>query len=198
MSTGPADEQPNPTPDDPASDRLPPPPAEALPSFVFTQPANCRSGPNTVYPAVEIGQTGEQAEIQGISDPPGWYYLLLPDGYTRCFVAGSNGDITGSVAGLPVIPAPPLPTPPPAPVLNVSNQTCTAFQYIVRLSWKDVESETGYRVYRDGTLIATLGADTSTYDDISPTYSSHSYQVEAYNAHGAAASSIVNSIGCVY
>jgi hypothetical protein len=169
-----------------------------LPSFVFTQSANCRTGPNTLYPGIGLGKVGQQAEIQGISNPPGWYYVLLPDGFTRCFVAGVTGDVTGPVDDLPVIPSPPLPAPPAAPVLNVSNQTCTYLQYVVRLSWKDVEDETGYRVYRDGTLIATLGEGASSYDDNSPTYGSHGYMVEAYNTVGAAGSPVMNSAGCVY
>ena len=127
--------------------------------------------------------------------------MLLQDGKTRCFVAGTVGDITGSVDGLPVIPAPPLPTlppPPAAPNLNLSNSVCNAQMYVVHLSWKDATGEDGYRVYRDGTLIATLGAGTGSYDDTSPDYGSHSYQVEAYNAAGAAGSSVMNSAGCVY
>lgn len=198
MSAGPGDEQPNPTPTGPPPTPLSPPPTVALPSFVFTQSANCRTGPNTLYPGIGLGRVGQQAEIQGISNPPGWYYVLLPDGFTRCFVAGVTGDVTGPVDDLPVIPSPPLPAPPAAPVLNVSNQTCTFLQYVVRLSWKDVEAETGYRVYRDGTLIATLGEGASSYDDNSLTYGSHGYLVEAYNTVGSAGSPVMNSAGCVY
>ena len=176
----------------------PTPTEAAKPIFVFNKAAYCRKGPNTLYKSIGEGQPGQQAQIEGISDPPGWYYVLLVNGQTRCFVAGTVGDITGPVDGLPVIPAPPLPVVPNAPVLNVSNQACDATQYVVRLSWKDVEGETGYRVYRDGTQIATLGAGAGSFDDNSPDYGSHSYQVEAYNAGGSAGSSVNYSTGCVY
>jgi hypothetical protein len=88
--------------------------------------------------------------------------------------------------------------PPAAPTLSLNNQVCDATQYVVRLSWKDVEGETGYRVYRDGMLIATLGANTTVYDDSSPDYNGHDYRVEAFNAAGAASSATQSSPGCVY
>jgi hypothetical protein len=170
---------------------------EASPAFTFTQQANCRKGPGTAYESLGIGQVGEQAPIQGLSNPLGWYYVELGNG-ARCFVAGSTGDVSGSLDGLPVIPAPPLPVAPPAPALNVSTKVCDSSEYVVRLSWKDVEGESGYRVYRDGSLIATLGANATVYDDAAPDYESHDYRVEAFNAAGAASSAALKSEGCLY
>jgi hypothetical protein len=80
----------------------------------------------------------------------------------------------------------------------VSNQTCNGNVYIVRLSWNDVANENGYKVYRDGALIATLGSGTTTYDDVSPNYQPHSYRVDAFNGDSSASSSTKNSEGCVY
>jgi hypothetical protein len=179
---------------------------DSAPSFTFSLGANCRKGPSTQYESLGFGQVGEQVPIQGLSDPAGWYYVQLPAG-TRCFAAGSTGEATGPLDELPIIPAPPLPVtptptatlaPPAAPVLSVSNQVCDAVQYVVRLSWKDVDGETGYRVYRDGMLIAALGANTTVYDDSSPDYNAHDYRVEAFNAAGMASSGALKSAGCVY
>jgi hypothetical protein len=174
------------------------------PVFTFTQQANCRKGPGTAYESLGFGQVGEQVPIQGLSDPAGWYYVQLPNA-ARCFAAGSTGDVSGSLDGLPVIPAPPLPvlatsTPPApaAPTLSLNNQVCDATQYVVRLSWNNVEGEDGYRVYRDGSLIATLGANVTVYDDVSPDYNAHAYRVEAFNASGATSSATVGSEGCLY
>ncbi len=187
---------------DPANTDVPEPTATpavaAAPMFTFDRQANCRQGPNTLYDSVGIGQVGQQVQIEGISDPVGWFYVLLPDGMTRCWVAGSTGDITGPVDGLPVVPAPTLPVGPLAPELNVSTQICDSTKYVVRLSWKDVADEDGYRVYRDGVLIATLGADTIFFDDTSPDYGSHGYRVEAFNNYGSADSTVKVSEGCVY
>jgi hypothetical protein len=179
-------------------------PTAAGPVFTFTQQANCRKGPNTLYESLGFGQVGEQVSIQGLSDPAGWYYVQLPAG-TRCFAAGSTGDVSGLLDDLPVIPAPPLPvlatsTPPApaAPSLSLNNQVCDATQYVVRMGWKDVEGETGYRVYRDGGLIATLAANATIYDDTSPDYNAHDYRVEAYNDAGTSSSATVSSEGCLY
>jgi hypothetical protein len=178
-------------------------PSSTGPVFTFTQQANCRKGPGTAYESLGFGQVGEQVPIQGLSDPPGWYYVQLPT-EARCFAAGSTGDASGPLDGLPVVPAPPLPVatatsaPPSAPLLTVSNQVCDATQYVVRLGWKDVEGETGYRVYRDGSLIATLAANATVYDDTSPDYNAHAYRVESFNAIGASSSASKNSEGCLY
>jgi hypothetical protein len=177
--------------------------ASASPVFTFTQQANCRLGPNTLYESLGFGQVGEQVPILGLSDPAGWYYVQLPT-EARCFAAGSTGDVNGSLDGLPVVPAPPLPVatstplPPAAPSLSLNNHVCDATQYVVRLGWKDVEGETGYRVYRDGSLIATLGANAILYDDVSPDYNAHAYRVEAFNSAGVSSSVTVSSEGCLY
>jgi hypothetical protein len=171
---------------------------EASPAFTFTQDANCRQGPNTLYPVLGFGQVGQQARIEGLSDPAGWYYVTLADGLTHCFVAGSTGTATGPLDGMGVIPAPPVPIPPAAPELTVGNQICDGQQYVVHLAWFDVQGETGYRVYRDGQLIGDLGAGAIGYDDVSPDYDPHEYYVEAFNDFGAAASGVRKSEGCLY
>ena len=73
---------------------------------------------------------------------------------------------------------------------------CSAVLGVTR--WQDVEGETGYRVYRDGALIATLGADAASYDDASPDLETYGYQVEAYNGYGSGGSSAKDSESCVH
>lgn len=188
-----------------ALETITPTPA-AAPLITFTQNANCRKGPGTPYEIVTSATAGQAAQIEGRSQASDWYYVLLPSGTTRCWVAASTGTLSGSVDGLSVIPAPSLPTAtftaapskPPAPELNVSNQVCDATKYVVRLSWKDVAGETGYRVYRDGVLVATLGAGVTVYDDTSPDYNAHDYRVESFNAPGASSSAAKKSEGCLY
>jgi hypothetical protein len=72
---------------------------------------------------------------------------------------------------------------------------------IVSMSWNDnSNNETGFRIYRDGSLIATLAANTTNTLDNPPDPSNLSepdylYEVEAYNAAGASARDSF-SIGC--
>jgi hypothetical protein len=162
-----------------------------LPMFTFTQQANCRQGPNTLYPALGYGQIGEQAKILGVSEMPGWYAVILSGGETDCWVASSTGNVIGSLDGLQIVVAPLM-------KLDVSNQVCNAKQYLVRLTWENMLAETGYRVYRDGALVATLGVDTTSYDDTPPDLERHVYYVEAFNASGFAKSIQAGSRGCVH
>ncbi|KAF0106540.1 MAG: Microbial metalloproteinase [Chloroflexi bacterium] len=228
MSSGPADEQPNPTPDGPTSTPLSPPslqdesgivatptytptptPSVSTPTFKVSKDVFCRNGPGTAYGVVFTLSQGQTVQIDGRNqNEPRWWWILLPGSKSHCWVSGSTGTTSGTLDNVIVVKAPALPTPTPSPiptsavpsspVLNVSNQTCNGSIYIVHLSWKDVANENGYKVYRDGALIATLGSGATSYDDTSPNYQSHTYRVEAYNAAGAASSSMKASEGCVY
>jgi len=57
----------------------------------------------------------------------------------------------------------------------------------VHLAWNAVAQATGYRVYRDGALLATLGAGATSFDDAGTPPRQHAYCVEAFNACGGSA-----------
>ncbi len=68
-----------------------------------------------------------------------------------------------------------------------SNLTATAVSSSqINLSWRDNSSdESGFRVYRNGALLATLGAGVTSYQNIGlPCGTYYSYYVTAYNAGG--------------
>ena len=77
-------------------------------------------------------------------------------------------------------------SPPAAPQqAYVANQTCTSQEYKVKLAWSDqADDEDGYRIYRDGNLIATLGANTQEYTDNPPYGGPYAYMIEAFNGAG--------------
>ncbi len=77
-------------------------------------------------------------------------------------------------------------SPPEAPTgLQIANMVCDP-EYQITLNWTDqADNETGYRVYRDGTLIATLPANSTSYKDTLSDQALHTYSVEAYNEAGA-------------
>ncbi len=54
----------------------------------------------------------------------------------------------------------------------------------MELSWADPGGETGFRLYRNGELIATLGMDVTSYTDNAPKGTALNYEVEAFNAVG--------------
>jgi len=181
------------------------------PTFIFTSNANCREGPDVAYEVTTSFSSGAQAPIDGKNSDGSWFWVLLPNSSAHCWVSGSTGSPQGPLGSLAIIPAPELPSPivvsPPPPVqaapnapgqFNVSTKSCTSSEYVVRLEWIDSNGENGYQIYRDGSLIATISADSTIYDDSSPDYNSHSYQVQAYNDAGSMGSSTQNSEGCLY
>ena len=82
--------------------------------------------------------------------------------------------------------------------LAVSEQVCTDQAYTVTLSWTDVTGNDGYRVFRDGSQIATLGGNATSYTDSPPSSGPFTYGVEAYSAAGVSPRPTVNEPGCVY
>jgi hypothetical protein len=193
-------------------------PPNLIPTFIFTSNANCRQGPDTAYEVVTSFFANDQVTIEGKNDNSSWYWALIPNSNSHCWISGKTGSPQGPMSGLMVIPAPALPAtteaPPPvvvattpAPVsvapaapgkFSISTKSCTSSEYVVTLHWSNVAGESGYRIYRDGTLIATLPENSTAYDDASPDYNSHSYQVQSYNDAGSANGSAKNSEGCLY
>ncbi len=87
------------------------------------------------------------------------------------------------VAALSAPPAlaapPPIPAPCGAAIFN------TPTQKGVQLIWSNVAGETGYRIYRNGTLVATVGPDVNQLFDYEyPIPGDYVYCIEAFNADG--------------
>ena len=67
----------------------------------------------------------------------------------------------------------------------IANQTCTSQEYKVKLAWFDqANNEQGFRILRDGQLIATLGANTQEYTDTPPYGGPYTYTIEVFNSAG--------------
>jgi CSLREA domain-containing protein len=92
-----------------------------------------------------------------------------------------------------------LTLPEPPAQLQISNRICTDKAYTVTLGWIDTaDNEDGYRVYRDGSLIATLGTNASSHND-QPGYGGpYTYGVESFNSAGASLRPTVQEQGCIY
>ena len=204
---------------------IPPPPSVTpsatggnQPTFTFDKPGNCREGPSTAYEVLTSFLAGMQLPIDGRNADNSWFWLRMQDG-DHCWASASTGTPLGPYAETDVIqpPAPPVITteapppveatteapppqqPPPAPGgFSLNELVCSSEGYTVRLSWKDVAGEQGYRVYRDGALIFSSGANATQYDDTSGNYEAHAYRVEAWNGSGANSTGVKNSMGCLY
>jgi hypothetical protein len=185
-------------------------PADLPPSAIFRQTGNCRSGPGAVYAVVTSYNEGTPVVLEGRSADSSWWWLLMPGGGGHCFASGSVLDLQGSTDTLPIIAAPPTPTTAPTPTTSVqppaapnkvaiSSRVCDSKTYSVVVGWNDTATnESGYRVYREGNLIATLGANATGYSDSPPYGGPYTYGVEAFNAAGASSRPTVVESGCIY
>jgi len=186
----------------------------SAPIGVFKQTGNCRSGPGGVYGVVTSYPQGTQVTLEGRNSDSTWWWVLMSGSGGHCFASGSVLDLSGPTASLPIIAAPPTPTtaptlaPSPTPSLQppvapnkvaISSRVCDSKSYSVVVGWNDTATdESGYRVYRDGNLIATLGANATGYTDGPPYGGPYTYGVEAFNAAGASSRPTVVESGCIY
>lgn len=178
-----------------------------LPSFTFNSDANCREGDSIAYDVVTAFLQGTRVTIEGRNGDSSWFWVLIPNDGGHCWVSGATGTPQGPYGSVAVVVPPPPPAtetvapaqPPAAPGnLHVAGEVCNAQEYKVTLEWGNVSGEDGYRVYRDGQLVATLGANDTSYTDTPPNYNAHGYGVEAFNDAGASARPTVQEDGCLF
>lgn len=91
-------------------------PTSSIPLFTVDIGANCRSGPSTDYNVLTGIPQGTSVRILGISSPERVLWWFVAANGTLCWVSGSLGTTSGTFAGIPVVYAPPLPTPTPKSV----------------------------------------------------------------------------------
>jgi len=89
-----------------------------------------------------------------------------------------------------------LPPLPSAPVINSSGYVPGSKLYTARLnlSWTSSSYANGYRLYRNGSLVADLGGATSYTIDNQNDNTTYQYVVEAYNAAGNTSSAPANIV----
>jgi len=106
--------------------------------------------------------------------------------YVKAYNAGGESDSSNTASATTHI------CPPTAP----SNLSATAVsQTQINLSWSDnSNNEDGFKVYRNGSYLASVGANVTSYQDTGLSCgTSYSYFVKAYNAGGESSSSNTTS-----
>jgi len=108
------------------------------------------------------------------------YYVMAYNGFGN---SPASNLVTGTTEDCP-----PGHTAPDAPT-DLSAEAIS--QSEVEISWTDAsDDETGFELYRDGTMIADLSPNTVGYTDVGlECDSSHTYYVVAYNNYGRSADS---------
>jgi hypothetical protein len=178
----------------PASGSVTITPAFSEPSISVGDVTNCRTGPGTNFERVTQITPGEQIKIIGVFESNYW---IVSTSAGVCWVSAEFATPMGSLQAVPTVIAPATPTGN-APQ-GVSLQKWDIFcnyqtnQADVTIRWSDEGNETGYRVVRNGNVIAELPADTTQFIETISLLSGQSvgYAVEAFNGVGTTSSKTI-------
>lgn len=170
----------------------------------FSQPmasvgevTNCRTGPGTNYERVAQIFPKDQVEIIGFFPPNYW---IVSTKFGECWLSGEFATPAGSFTTVPTVTAPPTLEGGKPEAATFPNNGWTYFCYApgqadITLSWNDkADNESGYRVLRDGVIIAELAVNSTNFSETINLISGQSvaYQIRAYNLIGETDSTLVN------
>ena len=160
---------------------------------------NCRTGPGVNYERVTQIAPGEKVDVIGVF-PPSYWIVSSKSGI--CWISVDFSTPGGSVQVVPTVTAPPTPTgsPPVGVGFQKWNIDCNyvSNQATVLLIWSDkADNETGYRVYRNGGVVAELPANSTQFTEVITLLAGQSagYKVEVFSPAGSASSKTI-SLAC--
>ena len=191
-ATAPAVKGPTAGPPTPFASPLPP--TTSAPILTINDPTNCRSGPGTDFQLIMAFNPGTKLILLGKDTADNYWLVQIPETQNTCWASGEYATASGNFAGLPEVTptAGAAGSAPARPGSLFYNYECASLtEATITLTWKDTaNNESGYRVYRNGTLVADMPANSTTFTDHVPRGpgSVFSYSVEAYNSTGASSS----------
>jgi len=174
-------------------------PTYSIPRLKILEQTNCRAGPGQDYDVLFTYLPNVSLEIMGRYEPGNFWLVKSDESVTgECWLWGQYAEATGSYWVVPSVTPPPTATipPPKAPVV-LWDYFCSYVnnQINVELKWTDVaNNESGYRVFRNGGLVAELPANSSTFSETIALVAGEksTYQIEVYNPTGSTRSSPVS------
>jgi len=166
--------------------------AITYPTVTFDRSTNCRVGPSKSYFVQTSFMEGRYSTIEGRNQDSSWL-LVKPFEGPSCWVNVSNVKDAGDYSYLPIADFHPLPEAPFQMV--VYKRDCVGRNLIV-LRWQDVTAETGYRLYREGIMLASLKMNATEYRDYPPDANSYFYEVESINEYGISVRFSMSVAGC--
>jgi hypothetical protein len=162
------------------------------PTVAFQRNTNCRVGPLKNYFLQTSFIGGRYTTVEGRNQDSSWL-LVKPFEGPSCWISVSNVKDPGNYSYLPVVDFPPLPEVPSQMV--VINRDCVGRNLVV-LHWPDVTGETGYRIYRQGIMLASLKMNATEYRDYPPDANSYFYEIETINRYGLSIRFSMSVAGC--
>lgn len=175
-------------------------PTFSNPSVYFDSNVNCRLGPGTEYGVLILIKEGSRADVVGAS---GNYWIVQPPNRTdTCWVPAEFVTPEGSYWVVTTITPPPSPTPvpPPRPGWKKWYYSCSyengGTVLTMEMEWIDKSTnEEGFKVMRDGDVIAEFPADSTSFiDKISiGTGQKFEYKIQSFIGSSFSDSSIVTA-----
>jgi RNA polymerase sigma-70 factor (ECF subfamily) len=120
---------------EPSTPTVEPTPILGPPIAIALVNSNCRYGPDNIYHIVGFLLKDERAPIDGRNAETTWWYTQRQDGPGHCWVANYLTDEEGDIASVPIVQAPPTPTPVDTepPVVTIS--------YVPAGTWRPNEDD---------------------------------------------------------
>jgi hypothetical protein len=142
--------------------------------------AYCRRGPGTDYAVVTYLTGGTAYNVVGRNSLSTWWLVQLP-GNVTCWTGSQGASLQGPVEQAPnIVVAPVL----QAPASFVGAYTCTTstkpHTLSVSLYWSRVADAIGYRLYLNGSLLATFGPKVTSYYTSAPLGENLVYALEGF------------------
>jgi predicted outer membrane repeat protein len=113
--------------------------------FIPNANVNCHSGPDTIFPTLDIALKGQSYLINGRNYDNNWYYLKLSDSM-YCYVLATTGIASGDTSKVRVMLPIPTPTFTPTPVGSVNcgqYLVATSCQAVKVCKWQPINDVTG-------------------------------------------------------
>ncbi|MGD8633888.1 MAG: sigma-70 family RNA polymerase sigma factor, partial [Anaerolineales bacterium] len=98
--------------------------------------SNCRGGPNVIFDVLGYLMAGEQTRIRGRDSLTNWWVVDQMDGTGTCWVANNLTEEEGDLTQVPVVQAPPTPTP------EDTSPPSVQISYAPTGTWKPDEGDT--------------------------------------------------------
>jgi hypothetical protein len=177
----------------PAATDTPAPTESTTAQVVPSINAYCRKGPGTGYFSLTYLQKGTAYNVVGRTDTNTWW-LVQATSTIQCWEGDPYASLKGPVDQAPAVLVPPLPG---MPTMFDRTYVCTTTNLKVSLVWAPVENVTGYSIYRNGDLLASVGAGQTSYEDSeAPNGVDLQYDLQAFNDYGASPSLSTNVAAC--
>jgi len=168
-------------------------PTFVKPLLYINDNAQCRTGTSPNFKVAATLSTGITVELIGKDTAQSAWLVKVPNSADTCWVLAGDGSPSGNYESLPeVTPQPSTQKPPAIPGPISYPFFCTysngvIYKATVDISWIDpAHDANGFRVYRQGALIADLPAATTTVTDKTDVVigTDLTYSIEAYNDAG--------------